>query len=386
MSTSSRWRSSRRRRTSYSSPRRRVAEGDPQQEAVELGLGQRVGALVLHRVGGRQHVERARQPVGLALDGHLALLHRLEQRGLGLGRRAVDLVGQQQPGEDRPRPEVELGAPLVVDVGPGQVGRQQVRGELRAGEVQAERPRERARRQRLAQAREVLEQDVALGEDRRPAPGSAPRACRRRRDRPRPGRPRRTVATLEASGRGFGVSHGLPRFGSGCGRSRRATAGVRGRARARGASARSGSRARASADQPVAARRPRARSACWWLDRMRRSEVASSTRSPTSGQRGIPLRGRRVDGVEDQPDQRQRPRPWRRRTARAGARSRAARRRRSSPRRGPRRRAAGRASPARHARRLTGAPPGCGGSRASASSAAARCSSVIGCSENRASR
>jgi hypothetical protein len=39
-----------------------------------------------------------------AADGrHLALLHRLQQRGLGLGRRAVDLVGQQQVGEDRAR-------------------------------------------------------------------------------------------------------------------------------------------------------------------------------------------------------------------------------------------------------------------------------------------
>ena len=31
-----------------------------------------------------------------------ALLHRLEQRGLRLRRRAVDLVGEQQLGEDRP--------------------------------------------------------------------------------------------------------------------------------------------------------------------------------------------------------------------------------------------------------------------------------------------
>ena len=36
-----------------------------------------------------------------AVDRDLPLLHRLEQRRLGLGRRAVDLVGEQQVGEDR---------------------------------------------------------------------------------------------------------------------------------------------------------------------------------------------------------------------------------------------------------------------------------------------
>jgi K(+)-stimulated pyrophosphate-energized sodium pump len=44
-------------------------------------------------------------------DGHLALLHRLQQRGLGLGRRAVDFVGQQDVGEDRPLDEAELRRP-----------------------------------------------------------------------------------------------------------------------------------------------------------------------------------------------------------------------------------------------------------------------------------
>ena len=48
--------------------------------------------------------------MGLAVDGHLALLHRLEQRRLGLGRRAVDLVGEQEVGEHRPLAQRELAA------------------------------------------------------------------------------------------------------------------------------------------------------------------------------------------------------------------------------------------------------------------------------------
>ena len=44
----------------------------------------------------------------LAADGDLLLLHRFEQRGLRLRRRAVDFVGQDDVGEDRPRQEPEL--------------------------------------------------------------------------------------------------------------------------------------------------------------------------------------------------------------------------------------------------------------------------------------
>ena len=68
-----------------------------QQEAVELRLRQRIGPFVLQRVLGRQHHERFRQAEGPLADGDLPLLHRLQQRRLHLGRRAVDLVGQDDP-------------------------------------------------------------------------------------------------------------------------------------------------------------------------------------------------------------------------------------------------------------------------------------------------
>ncbi len=67
-----------------------------EQEAVELRLGQRIGALMLDRVLRGDDHEPAAELMGLAVDGHIALLHRLQQGGLGLRRRAVDLVGQQQ--------------------------------------------------------------------------------------------------------------------------------------------------------------------------------------------------------------------------------------------------------------------------------------------------
>ena len=78
-----------------------------EHEAVELGLGQRVGSLLLDRILRGQHEERFGQPAALASGRHLVLLHRLEQRGLGARRGAVDLVGQHQVGEDRAGLEAE---------------------------------------------------------------------------------------------------------------------------------------------------------------------------------------------------------------------------------------------------------------------------------------
>ena len=64
----------------------RVVDEHFHHEAVDLGLGQRVGALGLDRVLGRHHEERLGHLVGLAPDRHLSLLHHLQERALHLGR------------------------------------------------------------------------------------------------------------------------------------------------------------------------------------------------------------------------------------------------------------------------------------------------------------
>ncbi len=141
----------------------RVADGDPQQEAVELGLGQGVGALVVDRVLRGQDHERSLQPVGLPVDGDLVLGHGLQQRGLGLGRRAVDLVAQDEVGEDRPRPE--LHRPIRIEHRrPGHVRRQHVGRELDAGEDQAGGLGHAPGHERLGHTRDVLDQHVAVGQ------------------------------------------------------------------------------------------------------------------------------------------------------------------------------------------------------------------------------
>ena len=62
-----------------------VAQIDADQEAVELGFGQRKGAFEFDRVLGREDVERLLELVGAPLDGDAVLLHRLEEGGLGPG-------------------------------------------------------------------------------------------------------------------------------------------------------------------------------------------------------------------------------------------------------------------------------------------------------------
>ncbi len=73
---------------------RRVGDVDAQHEAVELRFRQRISALELVRVLRREDDEPVGQRKPLALDRHLALFHRLEQRRLRLRAGAIDLVHQ----------------------------------------------------------------------------------------------------------------------------------------------------------------------------------------------------------------------------------------------------------------------------------------------------
>jgi hypothetical protein len=139
-----------------------IAELELEQEAVELRLGQRVRPLVLDGVLRREDEERLGQRVRLALDRDLPLLHRLEQRGLRLRRRPVDLVGEEHAREDGPRPEQQLSA--AQGHRPEQVGRQHVGRELGAPEVEPQRARNGVRNERLGDAGNALEQHVTPDE------------------------------------------------------------------------------------------------------------------------------------------------------------------------------------------------------------------------------
>ena len=148
----------------------RVVDAHLEHEAVELGLGQRVGAFLLDRVLRGEHEERLGQLVAHAADGDLVLLHGFEQGGLRLRRRAVDLVGEDDVGEHRALDELELaraGRPVLLDdLGAGDVGGHQVGRELDAAEVERQASGQRRDHQRLGEAGHADQQAVAAGEDR----------------------------------------------------------------------------------------------------------------------------------------------------------------------------------------------------------------------------
>ena len=94
------------------------------------------------------------------------LLHRLQQRALDFGSRAIDLVGQQQIREDRPLVHPERAGLLVEDLRADDVGRQEVDRELHAPERQVDRLRDRVDEQRLGEPGHPLQQQVSAGEQR----------------------------------------------------------------------------------------------------------------------------------------------------------------------------------------------------------------------------
>ena len=145
----------------------RIAERRAQEEAVELRLRQRERPLVLDRVLCREQEKRARDRTRDAVDGYLALGHRLEERRLRLGHRPVDLVHEHDVREDRAGTELEVPDALVVDREPGDIRRLQVGGALNSRPDSAlDRLRHGASEHGLGRARDVLEQHMPVARER----------------------------------------------------------------------------------------------------------------------------------------------------------------------------------------------------------------------------
>ena len=144
----------------------RVADLHVQQETIELGFGQRVGAFLLDRVLGRHDHEQALERIGLVADRDLAFLHGFEQGRLHLRRRAVDLVGQDQVMEQRALAKFERAFLRPVDVRARQVGRQQVGRELQAVEVALDALGQHLNRARLGEAGRALDKQVSVAQQR----------------------------------------------------------------------------------------------------------------------------------------------------------------------------------------------------------------------------
>ncbi len=142
----------------------RIADGDLEQETVELGFRELIGAFLVDRVLGGQHEERFGQRIGAVAEGDLALLHGFQQGGLHLGGGAVDFVGEDQVVEDRPEFGFEFHGLRMIDHGAHEVRGQQVRRELEAGERSRQRSRERLDGQGFGEAGHPFQQNVAVAQ------------------------------------------------------------------------------------------------------------------------------------------------------------------------------------------------------------------------------
>ena len=147
---------------------RRVVDVDLHEEPVELGFRQRVGAFLLDRVLRRQDMERCRQAMILTGNGHLAFLHRLQQRRLRAGARPVDLVRHEELGEDRAGYEAEAlaaGAGVVEHLRAQDVGRHQVGGELHPFLGETQDYPQGLGQAGLGEARDTYQQRVTAGQN-----------------------------------------------------------------------------------------------------------------------------------------------------------------------------------------------------------------------------
>ncbi len=145
---------------------RQVVDQDIEHESIELGFGQRIGALHFDRVLRRQHEERLFQRIAHAAGRDLMFLHGFQQRRLRLGRRAVDFVGQDHVGEDRAFDELQFAMAvgrLFQNFGAGDVGRHQVRRELDAMKFQMEDLARRADQQGFRQPGGTGDQAMPAG-------------------------------------------------------------------------------------------------------------------------------------------------------------------------------------------------------------------------------
>ena len=136
---------------------RRIAHDGLEQEPVELRLGQRVGAFMFDRILRREHrkqrIERARNAIGR----DLSLRHRFKQRGLRFGRRTINLIAQQQVGEDRSRLKLKAARCIAQHGNTRQVAGHEVGRELHARKPHSECAGERAHQQCLGRAGYALD-------------------------------------------------------------------------------------------------------------------------------------------------------------------------------------------------------------------------------------
>ena len=142
-----------------------IAQAQAQGEAVQLGVGQQLGAGGPRRVLGGDDQKGGGHRAGHAVHRHPALLHGLQQGGLGAAGGPVELIGQKQVAQQRAWLVLHLPGGLVVEGKAGEVGGHHIGGELDAVIFQPQGLRKGDGHGGLAHTGDVLQQDMAPGQD-----------------------------------------------------------------------------------------------------------------------------------------------------------------------------------------------------------------------------
>src|SRR5258707_10422091 len=111
------------------------------------------------------HKKRSRQFVRMSVHSDLTFVHRLKQCGLRFRRGAIDLIGEQNIGEDRSALELELLLQRRIYRDSQHVGRKHVTGELHALKGAIDGAGESLSQRGLADSGNAFDQKMAAGEN-----------------------------------------------------------------------------------------------------------------------------------------------------------------------------------------------------------------------------
>ena len=142
-----------------------VAHAQAQGEAVQLGVGQQLGAGGPGGVLGGDDQEGVGHRAGHPVHRHPALLHGLQQGGLGTAGGPVQLVRQEQVAEQGPGLVLHLARGLVVEGEPGEVRGHHIGGELHPVILQAQGLGEGDGQGGFAHAGDILQEQMAPGQN-----------------------------------------------------------------------------------------------------------------------------------------------------------------------------------------------------------------------------
>jgi len=144
-----------------------VGDVNLHKKAVELGLGQRIRALLFQRVLRRQDVKRNRQPMVVTGHGDAMLLHCLQQSRLCTRAGAVNLIGHQKLAKYRPLNESKA-APshfrFLQNLRTENIGWHQVGCELNAALFEPEHRSERFHKTSLTQSWNANQEQMSAGQ------------------------------------------------------------------------------------------------------------------------------------------------------------------------------------------------------------------------------